>query len=93
LTDHSQFLGTWRQVRPDPLPAQIAVTFAAGGVLTYTLTMNEPQTFAMRWRVEGETLISINERGEERVSQFRFASPTMLVLEHGSDRHVYRREE
>lgn len=90
----SRFLGTWRQVRPDSTLARVLVTFEPNGALTYVLAIDGgTQTFALRWRVENEMLVSTNERGEENASRFRFASPSMLVLEHGDERHVYRRQE
>ncbi|HEX2836084.1 MAG TPA: hypothetical protein VHW00_23975 [Thermoanaerobaculia bacterium] len=94
----TRFDGRWRQVRPDPAPARILLTFDSDGALTYVIAMDGgTQTFALRWRVENETLISTNEHGEESASRFRFASPAMLVLErpaeNAAERHVYRREE
>ncbi|MGN6182483.1 MAG: hypothetical protein ACTHQM_02385 [Thermoanaerobaculia bacterium] len=90
----ARLLGTWRQIRPDPAPAQIAITFTDDGALTYELRMEQgTQTFAMSWRVEGELLIVTNERDAPNESRFRFASPTMLIVERGDERHVYRRDD
>jgi len=75
-------LGTWRQIRPDPQPAVITVTFERDGTLRYAL---DEQTFALRWRVEGERLITTRD-GVESASTFRFASRTMLVVESDPER-------
>lgn len=87
------FLGAWRQVRPETAPAQISVIFEEGGVMTYVVAMNGEQRFSLRWSVDGETLVSVDQSGRKSTSPFRFASPTMLVLDRDDGRYVYRREE
>jgi hypothetical protein len=89
-----EFVGQWRQIRPDPDPAAILLTFADGGQLTYTVTLQtQPaQQLALLWRVDGDTLVATQRDGSNaQVSRFRFPSASMLVLEREGERYVYRR--
>lgn len=79
-------VGKWRQIRPDPAPAEILITFEADGRLTYSAVMGSVQHIPLHWRTEGETLIV-----GDQVSRFRFASDSMLVLERQGERFVYVR--
>jgi hypothetical protein len=92
VSDERHFLGEWRQIRPDPSPARIVIAFAPDHQLTYTIESPDSMRVALRWRVAGTTLItSASDGSEERISGFRFRSPTMLVLERDREQYVYRR--
>jgi hypothetical protein len=93
LSAEQPFLGKWRQMRPDTAPAQITVIFEEAGLMTYIVAMNGEQSFSLRWTIDGDTLVSVDQSGRKNVSPFRFASPTMLVLDREDGRYVYRREE
>jgi hypothetical protein len=91
VTAERQFLGEWRQIRPDPRPASILITFESGGRVVYTIEMGTVQILELTWRLDGEQLV-VNQSGAPTViSRFRFQSPTMLVLERDGERSVYVR--
>lgn len=78
------FLGEWRQVRPDPRPAEIFVRFEPEGRLTYLI---DDQSLQLTWHLEGDTLVV----DDLQRSRYRFRSPTVLILERGEERYVYYR--
>lgn len=86
-----QLVGAWRQIRPDPRPASILITFEPGGRVVYTIEMGTVQTFELAWRLDGEQLLIDQSGAETVISRFRFQSPTMLVLERDGERSVYVR--
>jgi len=85
------FLGEWRQIRPDPRPASFFTAYEAGGRLRYTIESDTVQTWEFTWRVDGDTIIVVAQRGDPMIFRFRFQSPTMLVLERNGERSVYVR--
>lgn len=92
MLDARHFLGEWRQIRPDPAPARIFVLFEDDGHLEYIVETDTLQSFRLRWRLNGRTLITSEADGSSEIeSQYEFRSPTMLVLEREGTKSVYRR--
>lgn len=91
MSAEQNFLGEWRQIRPDARPASIFIRFESGGRVVYTIQMGTVQRFALTWRLDGEQLLIDQSGAAAVISRFRFQSPTMLVLERDGERSVYVR--
>jgi len=78
------FLGTWRQVRPDPAPATVVVRFEPDGLLVYSVDGHQ---IRLTWHLEEDMLVV----GDQQPSRYRFRSPTVLILERAGERYVYYR--
>ncbi|HEX8251988.1 MAG TPA: hypothetical protein VF846_02480 [Thermoanaerobaculia bacterium] len=92
MTREADFLGEWRQIRPDPAPAQVVVTFEANGSLVYTLEGEGELRIVIQWQLDGDALIITDpSEREPRRSLFRFRSRSMLVLERDGASYIYVR--
>ena len=92
MLDERHFIGEWRQIRPDPSPAQIFITFGTDGQLTYTVELDDVMNVLLRWRLAGEVMITTQPDGTDEIrSSYRFRSPTMLVMTREREQYVYRR--
>jgi hypothetical protein len=94
VSSDSRFLGAWEQIRPESTPARICLTFADSGILRYDLHLGDDvQHFSLTWSVDGEILTTVHPEAGARSSTFRFASPTMLVVEQRSAQGAEQRDE
>lgn len=92
MTREEEFLGEWRQIRPDPAPARIVVSFEANGLLVYTMHGEGELRIELTWQLDGDTIAIADEAAKEpRLSRFRFRSHSMLVLEREGETYVYVR--
>ena len=86
------FLGEWRQVRPNPRPASIFITFEEGGRLQYTIETETVQHFLLTWRLDGDVIVTDQPSApREDRTKFRFAGPSRLVMERDDETYVYDR--
>ena len=86
------FLGEWRQVKPDPAPECVTISFEQAGRLTYTVHGGTIQHILLTWRIDGDQIITDQPSAPaEETTRFRFAAPDRLILERDSEQYVYVR--
>ena len=84
--------GEWRQVKPDPHPAAIFLTFEPDGALRYRIEADTVQHILLTWRVEGDTIISDQPSApQEQRTRFSFAGPDRLLLDYDGEMFAYER--
>ncbi len=87
-----RFVGEWRQVKPDPEPEAIFLSFQVNGGLRYRVEGETVQHILLTWRVDGDTLVADQPSAprQER-TRFRFLVPSLLILEREDESYTYER--
>jgi hypothetical protein len=87
-----QFVGEWRQVKPDPDPEAIFISFQVDGSLRYQIEGETVQHILLTWRIDGDVLVTDQPSAprQER-TRFRFLSPSQLILEREDESYTYER--